>query len=79
MYKKVKLQQREYVGADGISKYKQCRINIPHSIIQKIGWTAQDQITISIEPSSTRKKDKERIILIVKDSFYSNEFFSCPF
>ena len=67
MYKKVKLQQREYVGADGITKYKQCRINIPDEIIQKMEWKNQDQITISVESSSSKKKDKKRIILNVKN------------
>ncbi|WP_316506095.1 hypothetical protein [Nitrosopumilus sp.] len=56
MNKKIKLQQREYIGADGITKYKQCRINIPHEIIQKIGWNQEEQITISVESKRNSKK-----------------------
>jgi len=64
VYKKVKLQQREYVGTDGITKYKQSRINIPHSIIQKMGWNDKEQITIFLE---SKRKGKKRIILTIRD------------
>ena len=69
MNKKIKLQQREYVGVDRITKYKQCRINIPHGIIEKMGWKDQDQIMISIESSSssTKRKNTKRVILKNKD------------
>ena len=69
MNKKIKLQQREYIGVDGITKYKQCRINIPHEIIEKMGWKDQDQIIISIESSSssTKRKNMKRIVLKNKD------------
>ncbi|MGI9565451.1 MAG: hypothetical protein ACR2LL_00360 [Nitrosopumilus sp.] len=63
MNKKVKLQQREYTGADGITKYRQCRINIPDEIIQKIGWKdKEDRITISVE-SSTKRNGKKKIVI----------------
>ncbi|MGI9567816.1 MAG: hypothetical protein ACR2LL_12500 [Nitrosopumilus sp.] len=66
MNKKVKMQQREYTGADGTTKYTQWRINIPDGIIQKTGWDNQDQITISVESPSTKKNrnDKKKIIVL---------------
>ena len=67
MNKKVKLQQREYVGADGITKYKQYRINIPHEIIQKIDWKDQDQIIISVEPI---RKGKRELFSILEIRFF---------
>ena len=65
--KAVRLQHRTYLGKDCKTKYVQHRINIPDSIIQKIGWKDQEQITISVESSSSKKNDKKRIILIAKD------------
>lgn len=61
MNKKVKLQQREYTGADGTTKYRQWRINIPDRIIQKMGWNAQDQIMMYVE--STKRNSKKMILL----------------
>ena len=61
MNKRIKLQQREYVGVDGVTKYKQCRINIPYEIIQKMGWSNVNEITVSLE--STKGNDKKKMIL----------------
>ena len=66
MHKKIKLQQREYIGADGITKYKQCRVNIPESIIQKMEWNDEQEITIHVESTLTSKK-KKKIILTARD------------
>ncbi|WP_316504812.1 hypothetical protein [Nitrosopumilus sp.] len=57
MNKKIKLQQREYTGADGITKYKQYRINIPYDIIQKMGWNQDNQIVLSVN-------HKKKIIIL---------------
>ena len=59
MNKKIKLQQRGYAGADGITKYKQCRINIPYEIIQKMGWSNVNEITVSLE--STKRNEENGI------------------
>ena len=61
--KTVRLQHRTYLGADHITQYTQHRINIPETIIQKLGWVEENQITISIES----KHDKKRIILQTKE------------
>jgi len=46
--KKTKLQHRTYLGGDHITKYIQHRINIPDEIIQKLGWTREDQIILNV-------------------------------
>ena len=46
--KKTKLQHRTCLGADHITKYIQHRINIPDEIIQKLGWTREDQIILNV-------------------------------
>lgn len=46
--KKTKLQHRTYLGADHITKYIQHRIHIPDEIIQKLGWTREDQIILNV-------------------------------
>ena len=63
MAKPIRLQHRTYLGADHTTKYIQHRINIPDSIIKKIGWEKENKITISVES----RKGKKKIILKTKD------------
>ncbi|MDH3658010.1 MAG: hypothetical protein OEM77_07755 [Nitrosopumilus sp.] len=46
--KTIKLQHRTYLGTDRTTKYLQYRINIPDEIIQKLGWTKEDQIILNV-------------------------------
>ena len=46
--KAVKLQHREYFGADHITKYVQHRINIPDDIIKRFGWSDKDTIVLHV-------------------------------
>jgi len=46
--KTIKLQHRICLGADRTTKYLQHRINIPDGIIQKLGWTKEDQIILNV-------------------------------
>jgi len=55
--KTIKLQHRTYLGADRTTKYLQHRINIPDEIIQKLGWTREDQIILNVN-------DKKKILTL---------------
>ena len=46
--KTIKLPHRKYLGADRTTKHLQYRINIPDEIIQKLGWTREDQIILNV-------------------------------
>ena len=48
MPSKTTLQKREYVGGNGTT-YTQFRLNIPSWVIEKLGWSSQSDIVLSIE------------------------------
>ncbi|MDH3501296.1 MAG: hypothetical protein OEL69_02160 [Nitrosopumilus sp.] len=62
--KDIRLQHREYLGADHTTKYVQHRINIPDYIIKRLDWNQEDQIVLNVnykkkiiilKPSQTKK------------------------
>jgi len=55
--KYIKLQHRTYLGKDNKTKYVQHRINIPDTIIRKLGWNNEDQIVLKID-------SKKKILLL---------------
>ncbi|MDH3854480.1 MAG: hypothetical protein OES23_08500, partial [Nitrosopumilus sp.] len=46
--KTIRLQHREYAGSDGIVKYTQHRINIPHHIVHRLNWNNENHIVLNI-------------------------------
>jgi len=62
--KEIRFQHRKYFGADKKTQYTQHRINVPDGLVQKMGWSNEENLTISIES----KNGKKRMILKSKES-----------
>ena len=53
--KTVRLQHQKYFGKDDKTEYIQHRINIPHDIIRNLGWSTENEITLSVKDINDRK------------------------